>query len=106
MRCTSSVSDSWVIPDHESNLKTSRYCVGTRRLSLLIEKHINICASLVKHHDVDNFEARMAAEVQLYWIIHERCSASEVKLDEAELALDDWRQEWSGLFCEYTLPFP
>ena len=49
---------------------------------------------------MDNFEARMAAEVRLYWIMVKKCSASEVDLVDTEAALEDWYQEWSELFSE------
>lgn len=67
---------------------------------MISESQTDVCVSLLKHKDVDNFESRMAAEVRLYWIIAKNCSASEVNLAETEAALQGWNQEWSALFSE------
>lgn len=48
----------------------------------------------------------MAAEVRLYWIILNKCSASEVSLVETEAALENWNQEWSALLSESTWNSP
>lgn len=49
---------------------------------------------------VTNYEARMAAEVQLYWIIYQKSCGSQVDLIDTKLALQGWKQDWAGLFSE------
>lgn len=49
---------------------------------------------------VTNYEARMTAEVKLYWIIYQQCCGRQVDLNETKLALQGWQQEWAALFSE------
>lgn len=51
-----------------------------------------------------NFETRMVAEVNLYWIIYESCSKLAVDLPKTQSALNDWRHEWNFLFGRIILP--
>ncbi|KAJ9603553.1 hypothetical protein H2200_011739 [Cladophialophora chaetospira] len=41
-----------------------------------------------------NFEMRMVAEVNLYWILYENCCLTEVDLSKAQSALNEWKQTW------------
>jgi hypothetical protein len=54
---------------------------------------------------VTNFEARMAAEVKLYWIIYNNCCGTEVDLEHAKSALQAWQWEWAALFSMNTYSF-
>ena len=76
------------------------YCVGTRRRSILDRKQINKCRKILDSDHVTNFETRMVAEVNLYWIIYESCSKVPVDLPSTQAALHEWRQEWKFLFGE------
>ncbi|CAH0036158.1 unnamed protein product [Clonostachys rhizophaga] len=42
----------------------------------------------------------MVAEVQLYWIIYNRCSLAKNDLVDTKLALEAWQREWMRLFNE------
>ncbi|KAJ6007259.1 hypothetical protein N7540_011235 [Penicillium herquei] len=50
-----------------------QYCVGTRRQAMLNQKHIDACQEVFEHGSLTNYEARMVAEVKLYWVIYEKC---------------------------------
>jgi hypothetical protein len=71
-----------------------------RRKAILDADQVESCVKLVEREDVNNFEARMAAEVKLYWIIYERCSTSDPDLADTEMALESWQKQWSVLFGE------
>ncbi|KAL6407574.1 hypothetical protein AUP68_08593 [Ilyonectria robusta] len=75
-----------------------QYCVGTRRQALLNETRINRCLRFIDTTKAPNFEARMVAEVKLYWLIYEKCSGPQVNLAETKLALQSWLQDWADLF--------
>ncbi|KAH8763478.1 hypothetical protein F5882DRAFT_453327 [Hyaloscypha sp. PMI_1271] len=72
--------DRWCVWNHLC-LVHLHYCVGTRRRAIL-----------------DWIQTRMVAEVMLYWIIYESCSAAQVDLPKTQSALREWRQEWKFLF--------
>lgn len=40
----------------------------------------------------------MGAEVQLYWIIYNKCGIAQVDLVGTKLALQAWQQDWMVLF--------
>lgn len=65
---------------------------------MLNKKQIDCCSRLVKSARANNYEERMVAEVNLYWIIYEKCCATSVDLVTTKLALQSWQQEWSILF--------
>ncbi|KAJ5614883.1 hypothetical protein N7528_008537 [Penicillium herquei] len=79
-----------------------QYCVGTRRQAMLNQKHIDACQEVFEHITLTNFEARMVAEVKLYWVIYEKCcpQSEQVDLSKAKSALKAWRTEWASLFNE------
>jgi hypothetical protein len=79
-----------------------RYCVGTRRQTLLNQKHIDLCYLFLECGDVNNYEMRMVAEVKLYWTMHHKCSGLQVDLRDAKLALQSWQKEWAHLFSKHT----
>jgi len=51
-----------------------------------------------------NFESRMVAEINLYWIIYKSCSAVPVDLPKAQAALHTWKQEWKFIFGNIYTP--
>ncbi|KAF4459062.1 nicotinamide mononucleotide permease [Fusarium albosuccineum] len=91
--------DSWCLWNHIC-VAHLQYCVGTRRQSLLTQEHIDRCLYFSKLDYITNYEARMAAEVGLYWIIYNKCGTSQVDLTGTKLALTAWQQEWAKLFDE------
>jgi hypothetical protein len=42
----------------------------------------------------------MVAEVQLYWIIYNKCSLAKNDLVDTKLALEAWQREWIRLFSK------
>ena len=77
------------------------YCVGTRRRVILDRNQIDKCSEILISDHATNFETRMVAEVNLYWIIYESCSAVQVDLPKTQAALHEWRQEWKFLFGKH-----
>lgn len=75
-----------------------RYCVGTRRQALLNQEQIDHCIRLINSDNITNYESRMVAEVNLYWIIYRNSCASNVNLSEVKHALQTWRRDWTTLF--------
>lgn len=75
-----------------------RYCVGTRRKSLLTQTQVDDCAKVLEHQDIPQFETRMVAEVKLYWIIYTQCCASRLNLHNIRISLDSWKRDWAVLF--------
>lgn len=73
------------------------YCVGTRRKAVIDRKDIERCRVILASDHATNFESRMVAEIFLYWIVYENCSAS-VDLPKTQTALQTWKLEWQYLF--------
>lgn len=61
-------------------------------------QQINACREILASDQSTNFETRMVAEINLYWIIYESCSMSQVDLPGTQAALHEWKQEWKFLF--------
>ncbi|PYI24540.1 hypothetical protein BO99DRAFT_320837, partial [Aspergillus violaceofuscus CBS 115571] len=76
------------------------YCVGTRRQALLTDVDIERCARFIQTASITNYEARMIAEVKLYWIIYRRCCGSQPDLETVKRALATWQQEFLALFTQ------
>ncbi|PYI27945.1 hypothetical protein BP00DRAFT_482049 [Aspergillus indologenus CBS 114.80] len=77
-----------------------RYCVGTRRQALLADVDIERCARFMQTASITNYEARMIAEVKLYWIIYRRCCGPQPDLETVKRALATWQQEFLALFTQ------
>ncbi|KAM5369641.1 hypothetical protein ACJZ2D_008900 [Fusarium nematophilum] len=91
--------DSWCLWNHLC-VAHLQYCVGTRRQALLDQRQVDRCIQFAKLDFVNNYEARMAAEVGLYWIIYNKCGGAQLDLADAKLSLRHWQQEWTSLFNE------
>ncbi|KAI8711952.1 hypothetical protein NCS52_01460300 [Fusarium sp. LHS14.1] len=89
--------DSWCLWNHLC-VAHLQYCVGTRRHSLLNQTQIDRCLELVKFDGITNYESRMVAEVELYWIIYNKCGRPQIDLEDTKLALQSWQGEWTGLY--------
>jgi hypothetical protein len=61
-------------------------------------KQIGRCRVVLNSDHATNFELRMVAETNLYWIIYEKCSSSTVDLPGTQAELHAWKQEWNFLF--------
>lgn len=82
------------------------YCVGTRRKSILDRQQLTKCRKILDFDHATNFESRMVAEVNLYWIIYESCSKATVDLPSTQAALQEWKHEWKFLFGQIILTIP
>ncbi|KAJ5600594.1 hypothetical protein N7450_001661 [Penicillium hetheringtonii] len=78
----------------------NRYCVGTRRQTMLSQEHVDKCQIPLGNGSFKNYEARMVAEVKLYWVIYTKCCPQDqqVDLSDAKLSLQDWKEDWKNLF--------
>jgi hypothetical protein len=85
------------------NANSISYCVGTRRKAQLDHEQIERCRWILDSDHVTNFETRMVAEVNLYWIIYESCSRGTVDVPGTQAVLDTWKQEWKFLFGVFPL---
>jgi hypothetical protein len=61
-------------------------------------EQIDRCRMILDSDHATNFESRMVAEINLYWIIYESCSAVPVDLPKTQAALHAWKQEWKFIF--------
>ncbi|KIW14107.1 hypothetical protein PV08_06888 [Exophiala spinifera] len=89
--------DAWCIWNHLC-VAHLQYCVGTRRQALLNQAQIDQCLRFLESDNVTNFEARMVAEVQLYWIIYDKCYDSDIDSADTKRTLQEWQREWAVLF--------
>ncbi|KAM3435172.1 hypothetical protein MY4824_005044 [Beauveria thailandica] len=78
------------------------YCVGTRRPAMLTQEHVARCLHVLETGILQNYEARMVAEVKLYWVMYTKCSAQDcrVNLQIAKVGLQDWKNEHENLLNE------
>ncbi|KAM3433620.1 hypothetical protein NHJ13734_006386 [Beauveria thailandica] len=78
------------------------YCVGTRRPAMLTQEHVGRCLHVLETGILQNYEARMVAEVKLYWVMYTKCSAQDcrVNLQIAKVGLEDWKNEHENLLNE------
>lgn len=67
---------------------------------MLNQSQIDRCLRFVEEDDVGNYETRMVAEVQLHWIIYQKCCAQDVDFPETSRALQAWQRKWNSLFSE------
>ncbi|KAF8855187.1 hypothetical protein BDZ45DRAFT_805164 [Acephala macrosclerotiorum] len=79
------------------------YCVGTRRKAMFDIHQINKCREVLVADQITNFETRMVAEINLYWIIYESCAAIQVDLPGTQTSLHQWREEWKFLFATLAI---
>lgn len=83
-------------------LTSQSYCVGTRRTAMLNRMQLGRCRQILDSDRATNFEARMVAEMELYWVIYQKCTSAPVDLPEAQASLNSWKKEWITLFGEAT----
>ena len=68
---------------------------------MLHQNDIEVCKRLydrVDQHLLSNFEMRMVAEVDLYWITYIHSTDPHVDTGAADVALRSWRTKWEFLF--------
>ena len=92
-----SILDNWKVWNHLC-LAHLQYCVGTRRRAMLSQAQIDRCRMILDSDRATNFETRMVAEINLYWIIYGQCCSGKVDLPSTQAILSSWRQEWAMLF--------
>jgi hypothetical protein len=76
------------------------YSVGTRRRSMIGHVQVEKCRHILASDNATNFETRMVAEIQLYWVLYENCCLGPVDLPKAQSALSKWRQSWKSVLGE------
>ncbi|KAJ5936075.1 hypothetical protein N7454_005373 [Penicillium verhagenii] len=70
------------------------YCVGTSRRSMLQAWQIERCRSIIDSDHATNFEVRMVAEINLYWIVYGRLIEESVDLLKSVSELQAWKRQW------------
>jgi len=71
---------------------------------MLDREQIDRCRMILDSDHATNFESRMVAEINLYWIMYESCSAVPVDLPKTQAALYAWKQEWKFIFGNASPP--
>lgn len=77
-----------------SLLLTFRYCVGTRRRSIINRNWLAKGEIVLNGDSVSEFEERMVAETRLYWIMYEKCTVFPVNLADIKRTLRKWREQF------------
>ncbi|PVH99483.1 hypothetical protein DM02DRAFT_594183 [Periconia macrospinosa] len=80
------------------------YCVGTHRKAVLSQDDVNRCRLILGSDHATNFESRMVAEVNLYWVMYQHCSTS-VDLSKTQPTLDTWKSDWEFLLDQPSSQF-
>ncbi|KPI35775.1 putative transcriptional regulatory protein [Cyphellophora attinorum] len=92
--------DAWYIWNHLC-LAHLQYCIGMQRKPAIaytqIKQHVRLFDKIQSSLRT-NFEERMLAEIELYWIIYDQSSSRTTDRREAERTLQNWRKEWTALF--------
>jgi len=64
----------------------------------LTQSQADRCLRILDLDNVTNFEARMVAEVKLYWVVYEKCCGLQVSVADTKAALKAWQEDWAALF--------
>jgi hypothetical protein len=72
--------------------------VGTRRPAAIGQKQIQHLIRSAGRNKLSNFEMRMVAEVELYWLIYQMSTASPNSISRTDSRLVAWRDEHASLF--------
>jgi hypothetical protein len=67
---------------------------------MIDRSQIEKCSEILQSDHSTNFETRMVAEINLYWIIYESCSGSTVDLPKTQSSLHTWKQDWKHVLGE------
>ncbi|KAJ4282701.1 hypothetical protein NW764_003713 [Fusarium oxysporum] len=78
----------------------THWMLGACGITYVLPIFIDQCVNFIQSNEVNNYEARMGAEVQLYWIIYNKCGIAQSDLAGTKLALQAWQQDWMILFNE------
>ena len=79
------------------------YSVGTRRKSMIARSQMDRCRAILESDYATNYEIRMVAEGNLYWILYEDCCLQEPDLPKIQTHLHVWRQEWRFVLGEFII---
>jgi hypothetical protein len=71
---------------------------------MLDREYMDRCRMILDSGHATNFESRIVAETNLYWIIYESCSAIPVDLPKTQAALHAWKQDWKFIFGNISYP--
>lgn len=75
--------------------------MSTQRKTMLTERHINMCKVPSNANPDSNYEMRMVAEVQLYWINYQHCCSRTLSsMSQVDVHLGIWQHDWKKLFDE------
>lgn len=80
-------------------------CITMRRNSIIRRADVEPIRRLIATESLSNYDTRMIAELNLYWIIYEHYVPASafpagIDLPKAQDALAAWRREWAFLFDE------
>ncbi|KAG8420613.1 hypothetical protein J3459_010897 [Metarhizium acridum] len=89
--------DAWCLWTHLT-LAHLHSCVGMQRRAIISQVEIDRCLRFLEADNVNNYETRMVAEVQLYWVIYQQCCVGRVDLLGVTRALQLWQHKWISLF--------
>jgi hypothetical protein len=70
------------------------YAVGTRRRSMVGKAEVDLCQRILAFDTATNFEFRMVAEVNLYWLLYDTCCRGQFEVPTFQAAIKHWRQSW------------
>lgn len=78
-----------------------------QRVAMVTPSQINRCVQLAElTNGISNYEMRMVAEVELYWIIYQQCCQPlGINIRAAKRAFQEWHQHWHRLFGKSSFLF-
>jgi hypothetical protein len=78
------------------------YCVGTRRTAMIVHAQIEKCSETLQSDFATQFETRMVAEINLYWVIYEYSCGTSVDLPKTQAALHAWKHDWKYVLGKHS----
>ena len=71
---------------------------------MISQTQVDKCYEILQSDHSTNFEVRMVAEINLYWVIYQNCSGSAVDLVKTQDALHVWKQHWKFVLGMFAHP--
>ncbi|KAG9959342.1 MFS general substrate transporter, partial [Aureobasidium melanogenum] len=75
-------------------------CITMRRKAMINAAHIKQAQLITRVAQSSNFEIRMAAELCLYWTIHQELEMETPDLSRSRDVLRSWKNDWEFLFAQ------
>ncbi|KAG9708926.1 MFS general substrate transporter, partial [Aureobasidium melanogenum] len=75
-------------------------CITMRRKAMISAAHIKQAQLITRVAQSSNFEIRMAAELCLYWTIHQELEMETPDLSRSRDVLRLWKNDWEFLFAQ------